>query len=207
MFFTFDLPDIFADTNNRFQWIPRIGTSIINSAKIYIGGQLIEELFRLAAIYKSCIICVLHTTPSGMKLRGHLGSEMQRKAAGILSIEKDENSANSVVKALKVRDGSPLDVPLVQFGWNKEAGKHIFQGTKSKEETNQRKLTELQSMANELFAKKVSMNYTELMHAIMGYLSIKERMARNHIKTMNELGIIEKSIHNDNEFTLKGLPF
>ncbi len=45
MFFTFDLPDIFADTNNLFQWIPRIGTTIINSAKIYIGGQLIEELF------------------------------------------------------------------------------------------------------------------------------------------------------------------
>lgn len=169
--------------------------------------HLIEELFRLAAIYKSCIICVLHTTPSGMKLRGHLGSEMQRKAAGILSVEIDENSANSVVKALKVRDGSPLDVPLVQFGWDKEAGKHIFRGIKSKEETNQRKLTELQAMANDIFAKKVSMNYTDLMHAIMGYLSVKERMARNHIKTMNELEIIEKSPHNENEFILKGLPF
>jgi hypothetical protein len=45
MFFTFDLPDIFADSNNIFQWIPRIGTTIINSAKIFIGGQLIEELF------------------------------------------------------------------------------------------------------------------------------------------------------------------
>jgi hypothetical protein len=169
--------------------------------------HLIEELFRLSAIYKSCIICVLHTTPSGMKLRGHLGSEMQRKAAGILSVEKDENSANSVVKALKVRDGSPLDVPLVQFGWDKEAGKHVFQGNKSKEETKQRKLTELQTMADDLFARKPSMSYTELTHSIMGYLSVKERMARNHIKSMNELEIIEKSLHNENEFTLKGLPF
>jgi repressor of nif and glnA expression len=62
-------------------------------------------------------------------------------------------------------------------------------------------------MADDLFARKASMSYTELTNAIMGYLSIKERMARNHIKSMNELEIIEKSLHNDNEFTLKGLPF
>ena len=33
-----------------------------------------------------------------MKLRGHLGSELQRKAAAILSIEKDEDPQISVVK-------------------------------------------------------------------------------------------------------------
>ena len=32
------------------------------------------------------------------KLRGHIGSELQRKAAGILSIEKDDNPEYSVVK-------------------------------------------------------------------------------------------------------------
>ena len=35
-----------------------------------------------------CILCVLHFVPNGLKLRGHLGSELQRKAATILSIEK-----------------------------------------------------------------------------------------------------------------------
>lgn len=76
---------------------------------------IIDELYRLAGIYKTCIICVLHFVPNGLKLRGHLGSELQRKAAAILSIEKDEDPALSVVKALKVRDGSPLDVPLMLF--------------------------------------------------------------------------------------------
>jgi len=47
-----------------------------------------------------------------MKLRGHLGSKLQRKAAAILSIERDDDPQISVVKALKVRDGSPLDVPF-----------------------------------------------------------------------------------------------
>jgi len=62
-----------------------------------------------------------------MKLRGHLGSELQRKAAAILSIEKDGDPQISVVKALKVREGSPLDVPMIQFAWDKELGMHALE--------------------------------------------------------------------------------
>ena len=51
---------------------------------------IVDELYRLAGIYNTCIICVLHFVPNGIKLRGRIGSELQRKAAGILSIEKDE---------------------------------------------------------------------------------------------------------------------
>jgi hypothetical protein len=49
---------------------------------------VIDELYRLAGIYSTCIVCVLHFIPNGMKLRGHLGSELQRKATAILSIER-----------------------------------------------------------------------------------------------------------------------
>ena len=77
---------------------------------------IVDGLYRLAGIYNTCIICVLHFVPNGIKLCGHIGSELQRKAAGILSIEKDDNPEDSVVKALKVRDGSPLDVLMMLFG-------------------------------------------------------------------------------------------
>jgi hypothetical protein len=95
---------------------------------------VIDELYRLAGIYKTCIVCVLHFVPNGLKLRGHLGSELQRKAAAILSIERDDDPQISVVKALKVRDGSPLDVPLVQFSWDRDSGMHTNFGEKPKEE-------------------------------------------------------------------------
>lgn len=49
---------------------------------------IVDEVYRLAGIYKTCIICVLHFVPNGIKLRGHIGSELQRKAAAILSIER-----------------------------------------------------------------------------------------------------------------------
>ena len=155
--------------------------------------KLIEELFRMAAIYNTCILCVVHMAPSGMKLRGHLGSEVQRKAAGILLVEKESSCNCSVVKALKVRDGSPLDVPLIQFGWNKEQGRHVYLGNKSKEESESRKINELSEVAREIFAKKSVLGYSELLNAVMEALDIKDRMARNYIRFMKDNGIIEKS--------------
>lgn len=46
--------------------------------------RIVDELYRLAGIYRTCIVCVLYYVPNGLKLRGHLGSELQRKAAAIL---------------------------------------------------------------------------------------------------------------------------
>jgi hypothetical protein len=115
---------------------------------------VIDELYRLAGIYKTCIVCVLHFVPNGLKLRGHLGSELQRKAAAILSIEKDEEPQISVVKALKVRDGSPLDVPMIQFAWDKEKQMHLYMGEKPKEEKEKRKETELQGVARSIFTRQ-----------------------------------------------------
>ena len=164
--------------------------------------KLIEELFRMSAIYKTCIVCVLHMTPSGMKLRGHLGSEVQRKAAGILLVEKDDKNNCSVVKALKVRDGSPLDVPLIQFGWSKTEGRHVFLGEKSKEESEIRKQQDLIEYARELFRKKPTLSTGELSLAIMEDLEVKERMARNYIKFMKDHSIIEKNTSNPLLFNL-----
>lgn len=62
--------------------------------------RVVDELYRLARIYQTCIVCVLHYVPNGLKLRGHLGSELQRKAAAILSIELDNDPTISVVKAV-----------------------------------------------------------------------------------------------------------
>jgi len=44
---------------------------------------------------------------------------------------------------LKVRDGSPLDVPLMQFAWDKDAGMHVYLGEKPKEAKEKRKEDEL----------------------------------------------------------------
>ena len=151
---------------------------------------IVDELYRLAGIYNTCIICVLHFVPNGIKLRGHIGSELQRKAAGILSIEKDENPEYSVVKALKVRDGSPLDVPMTLFGWDKALEMHVYRGEKSKEDKEKRKSNELHAVIREAFRSATRLSYQQLCEILMRELDIKDRTAKKYIAYMKEQGIL-----------------
>ena len=151
---------------------------------------IVDELYILAGIYNTCIICVLHFVPNGIKLRGHIGSELQRKAAGILSIEKDDNPEYSVVKALKVRDGSPLDVPIMLFGWDKEADMHVYRGEKSKEDKEKRKTDELIGVVKEAFRSSFKLTYQELCEVLMREMEIKDRTAKKYIAYMKEQRIL-----------------
>ena len=151
---------------------------------------IVDELYRLAGIYNTCIICVLHFVPNGIKLRGHIGSELQRKAAGILSIEKDENPEYSVVKALKVRDGSPLDVPMTLFGWDKALDMHVYRGEKSKEDKDKRKSNELHAVIRGAFRSATRLSYQQLCEILMRELDIKDRTAKKYIAYMKEQGIL-----------------
>ena len=151
---------------------------------------IVDELYRLAGIYNTCIICVLHFVPNGIKLRGHIGSELQRKAAGILSIEKDDNPEYSVVKALKVRDGSPLDVPMMLFGWDKAEDMHVYRGEKSKEDKEKRKTDELIAVVKEAFRNSFKLTYQELCEVLMRKMEIKDRTAKKYIAYMKEQHIL-----------------
>ena len=151
---------------------------------------IVDELYRLAGIYNTCIICVLHFVPNGIKLRGHIGSELQRKAAGILSIEKDDNPEYSVVKALKVRDGSPLDVPMMLFGWDKAEDMHVYRGEKSKEDKEKRKTDELIAVIKEAFRNTIKLTYQELCEVLMREMEIKDRTAKKYIAYMKEQRIL-----------------
>lgn len=153
---------------------------------------VVDELYRLAGMYNTCIICVLHFVPNGIKLRGHIGSELQRKAAGILSIEKDDNPEFSVVKALKVRDGSPLDIPLMLFGWDKEKDMHVYRGEKSREEKERRKTDELIAVVRGAFMQSVQLSYSELCNLLVQEMEIKERTAKKYISYMREQGILKQ---------------
>mgnify|MGYP001747156311 CR=1 FL=1 len=166
---------------------------------------IVDELYRLAGIYNTCIICVLHFVPNGIKLRGHIGSELQRKAAGILSIEKDDNPEYSVVKALKVRDGSPLDVPMMLFGWDKAEDMHVYRGEKSKEDKEKRKTDELIAVVKEAFRNSFKLTYQELCEVLMRKMEIKDRTAKKYIAYMRPLknGSDNNSLPFQDHFCLK----
>jgi hypothetical protein len=164
---------------------------------------LIDELYRLAGIYQTCIVCVLHLSPSGYKLRGHLGSEMSRKASGILSIEKDTHTPFSVVKVLKVREGSPMNVPLLLIGWDEDAGHHTLQGTQPGANRDVgRRRDELRSVADGIFEQADSLGYREVLLALGEALGVKERQAKVYLSQMQKHGIVSKSGESPARFSL-----
>ena len=112
------------------------------------------------------------------------------------------NNFVSVMKALKVRDGSPLDVPIMQFSWDKEKAMHVYLGEKPKEEKDKRKEDELVAVAKEVFSRRRFVTYVELAEEIQSILEVKERTAKSYIRFMREKEIILKSSDNQSYYVI-----
>ncbi|MCX8496715.1 MAG: AAA family ATPase [Akkermansiaceae bacterium] len=92
--------------------------------------ELISRLHALAQEYRAAIICVLHENPSSVegKTRGHLGSELNRKAFANLRIEKDPKDSISTMWGMDMRK---RDIPREQgfcFAWNEDLKMHSYYG-------------------------------------------------------------------------------
>lgn len=95
-----------------------------------------------------------------------------------------------MVKALKVRDGSPLDVAMMLFGWDKTEDMHVYRGEKSKEDKEKRKTDELIAVIKEAFRNTIKLSYQELCEILMREMEIKERTAKKYIAYMKEQCIL-----------------
>ena len=163
--------------------------------------EIIEELYLLAGLYQTCVVCVLHLTPGGFKLRGHLGSELQRKASAVLSVENDKNSSASVVLPKKIRKGDPNNLPKILFKWDKQSQMHRYCGIQRKSEKKD-KAMELATLVSPLFRKKENWKYVELFKEIQELTGVQERTAKNYIKKLCEKDIL---VLNKEDKTLLGI--
>lgn len=153
--------------------------------------SLVDDLSKLAADYHTCIMCVVHLVPNGLKLRGHLGSELQRKSAGIITIEKEDNQELSVSKAIKVRDGNPLEVPMYTFSWDKLLDRYVSAGQKSEEDKTERKLKDLTLAVKEILSSIPAKKYSDLASDFMQHLGVAERTAKDYIKFLYTNGVLQ----------------
>jgi len=92
--------------------------------------ELVSILLALAQEHHVAIVVVLHENPGTQdaKTRGHLGSELNRKAFANLRIDKD---AETSISTLYGTDMRKRDLPREQgfcFAWDDAAGMHTFQG-------------------------------------------------------------------------------
>lgn len=92
--------------------------------------ELVSQLMALAQEFHSPLFCILHENPGTQdaKTRGHLGSELNRKAFANVRIDKDTETSVSTIYGTDMRK---RDIPKVQgfcFAWNDAARMHTFQG-------------------------------------------------------------------------------
>ena len=94
------------------------------------GLELVSRILSLAHEYRAAIATIIHENPStdAAKTRGHLGSELNRKAFANLRIDKDSSTGISVIYGTDMRK---RDIPHAHgfcFGWDDRAGMHVFKG-------------------------------------------------------------------------------
>lgn len=121
-------------------------------------NALVAELFNLAAKHDCTIICVIHKNPGSDKTRGHLGSQLERKAETNLTLEKDDDQ--TVVWSEKQRRAPIYKADGMRFAWSEEDGMHVTvaAGPKRLSKT----MLEWQRFAQPIFAKDQRLKFTEL---------------------------------------------
>ena len=104
--------------------------------------ELVSQIMALAQNYNVVVVCVLHENPGSDigKTRGHLGSELNRKAFANLRIDKDAETHVSTIYGTDMRKrGIPKEQGFC-FAWDDAAGMHSFQGRAGILKANQRDL-------------------------------------------------------------------
>jgi hypothetical protein len=90
---------------------------------------LVAELVALAVQYSCPIICVIHENPAqpgfAGKTRGHLGSQIERKAESNLRVKKDGEEVSVIFSDGKQRGPAIPEATAPRFRYCEEAGMHI----------------------------------------------------------------------------------
>jgi hypothetical protein len=91
--------------------------------------ELVSILMALSQEYHCAIMCVLHENPGTDqgKTRGHLGSELNRKAFANLRIDKDSEMLSTIYGTEMRKREIPREQGFC-FAWDDAAGMHTFQG-------------------------------------------------------------------------------
>jgi len=90
---------------------------------------LVEQLVILASQYSCPIICVIHENPAqpgfAGKTRGHLGSQIERKAESNLRVKKDGDEVSVIFSDGKQRGPAIPESTAPRFRYCEKAGMHI----------------------------------------------------------------------------------
>ena len=170
--------------------------------------ELIAKIHSLSHKYDCAIFLVLHENPSSElgKTRGHLGSELTRKAFANLRVDKNPDTGLSTIYGTNMRK---RDLPKNQgfcFAWDDEAMMHAYQGRHAGLEIAQKEGAKIQK-EREFFEPIFTSNGTKgpcPKLSVDGVLSAlrdtngtkgipKEATLKKRMQRAEELGVLRKA--------------
>lgn len=123
---------------------------------------LVAELHALAIQHDCAIVGVIHKNPGSEKVRGHLGSQLERKSETNLSMEKDGEV--TVVWSAKQRRAPINRDTGPRFRWDDELKMHVTVSAEVRGPTN--KVRELLELAESVLKPGQKMAWKELVSAL-----------------------------------------
>jgi hypothetical protein len=154
---------------------------------------LVDELVQVAIKYNCPIINVLHENPSGRetgKTRGHLGSQLERKAESNLRVVKDAKGVSTIYSE-QCRHASISKDDGPRFAWDSKAGMHSTVLTDAKADKVDEKRRDAQPAVDDAFAGAVgNISWSDLKKRIMERCHVKDRTAERRINDWLGLRLI-----------------
>jgi hypothetical protein len=154
---------------------------------------LVDELVRLAVLHDAPIVVVLHENPSGAetgKTRGHLGSQLERKAESNLRVAKDAKGISTIYSDRCRRASIPKDQGP-RFAWSGQAGMHVTVTTDVRADKAQEKREAERPVVDGVFAGTVgSVPWSDLKKRMMDAGHMTSRTAERRITEWTKLGLI-----------------
>ena len=155
---------------------------------------LVDKLHQMAIRYDTAFICVLHENPGSEtgKMRGHLGSQLERKAESNIRLAKDGEGV-TVVYTEKARHAHIPKDKGPRFQWSDIAHMHVSTEARCKE----RHAKKQDTLRNEAFAvfegaPSSGLSWSDLHRQIAKILCLSHSGARRPFDDMVKFGIIRK---------------
>lgn len=157
-------------------------------------NEAVHKFEAIAIKYKCPAILVLHLNPgSDSKTRGHLGSQLERKAESILVVSKRDGVSSIEGKLLR----NSGDIPIQEFVFDTSAGHHVSIGKKDKVDEKAELLRSFVQEVIQIIKSEPGemITYMSLVDRVMENCYIKIDMAKKKIANIKKLGYLIDSRH------------
>jgi hypothetical protein len=152
----------------------------------------VDSLQALAIKFDCPVIAVLHLNPGSQeKSRGHLGSQLERRAETNLLLEKDKDTGRTVVFSTKQRRAPILKADGPCFRWDDKEQMHVSVET-MRTERDAAAMEGARELAAEVFTGHGGLTYSAITSSLKAATKCSESTAHRRFTEMRSYKIIAR---------------